>query len=95
MIKIVTPQQPNRISRSKPSDIRIIVSKSVVMESGFVVKVLALKADRLMDGFFGFCVFVRAYLELRILNLERVPPRFVGRRPFDLTAVVAEFSGRS
>ena len=51
LIKVIAPQQPNRILMNKPPDIGIVIAEAVVVQACFGVVPLALKADALVGDF--------------------------------------------
>ncbi|KMM96996.1 hypothetical protein TU84_25160, partial [Pseudomonas helleri] len=85
-IDVQPTRKPDRILAYKPPDLRIIVPIAVVVQSGFGVEVLPLKAQRVADVF--------AYCAAGTLLFGQ-PPRLIRPTPGNLAALVGEFHGRA
>ena len=85
-IDIQSTRKPDRVFADKPSDLRIIVPIAVVVQPGFGIEVLPLKAQRVADVF--------AYCAVGTLLLGQ-PPRLIRPTPGNLATLVGEFHGRA
>ena len=85
-IDIQPTRKTDRILADKPPDLRIIVPIAVVVQPGFGVEVLPLKAQRVADVF--------AYCAVGTLLFGQ-PPRLIRPTPGNLAALVGEFHGRA
>ena len=77
-----SPHQPNRVLLGKAPDMRVVVAEEVIVQTGFLVKVLVLQAERL----------VRAPLSMAVAVMNKLSPSVITPFPKEFALAVCHFS---